>query len=864
MFGLSDALQQPTSQAWSDVPAVGGVVADRACKKFLHYRSLGDDVGEWALDEAVLNASESFRAFGIFFQTHRLAHTHTDPERLLRYWRCLWLSGDFVPLAKWATAMPMAEQSGVSTEGTLLYREIPPMPDWIPSGTTPLAALFLCAKVSGPVLQALRTRLYEQTKSKTPTHRSRRLAWSFLGIKAMMPAMWVDKVGASLRDHADLLGQPPGPLPARHERLVRLVAHSITRLCYPTPATTLKTLPRPKLSSSAGWVKTFDVEARRWRTMEGTRSAQYTALGGCCALELTHMFYTPWTGVREIREIPYQFCPHEWDFTPDVSIVALQEPFKIRTITLADGPMTAVGSTLQKSWHSTMRQLKPFQLIGGKDVATTVAETFRFDDTPFVSGDFSAATDRVNLNATRAAYEELTRPLALDPLLSQRLLTGLTKANLLYGKTLDGFKKKVPDALLESVPLPPDTVQANGQLMGNILSFPILCIINLAGYLCAQETHGREHGPNPVSELLTMATKRGYLERSDLDSLPVLINGDDILFKADPTLYQAWRDALPGYGFKLSVGKNYLSPDFFTVNSELYTPGTHVHPLGGYEVNKCERPWWGAFLPDFVRMRNQIKRFNGLDVLSSDMRKVLVCVQADLRASVPPSDWPMVNKLWMRQMKDATVLDPYSGLNWYLPQEQGGMGLDSSGMEIGTVTYAQKKLAVKMCLAPHQVPPGFGAEGTLLSTIQEKTLADLQNSCMVLGEPFKGPLVSKDARTYVLPVMSSLPTLNSRIIVQGGDDVKLEIRYHLHETVNSMVTRSPVLDKWLDFHLDGVRIEETTVKRRVSKWLQWGCRISDKTVDLLYPKLQLMSALRASCRSVLVTAQEMLSAGMLL
>jgi len=82
--------------------------------------------------------------------------------------------------------------------------------------------------------------------------------------------------------------------------------------------------------------------------------------------------------------------------------------------------------------------------------------------------------------------------------------------------------------------------------MGSPLSFPILC---LANYSCWYSIYGKGH---------------------DVNEDPVLINGDDILFSSDPEDYHLWEMALSLYGFEKSVGKNYVDPRFFMINSELF------------------------------------------------------------------------------------------------------------------------------------------------------------------------------------------------------------------------------------------------------------------------------------------------------
>ena len=118
---------------------------------------------------------------------------------------------------------------------------------------------------------------------------------------------------------------------------------------------------------------------------------------------------------------------------------------------------------------------------------------------------------------------------------------------MLYEQLLLHYPKDGPTA----------TLQTDGQLMGSNLSFPILCVINLIGYWTTLEEYtGLRFEPN---------------------CLPVLVNGDDILFRIpkprpdDPhTFYELWNKNITLFGFELSVGKNYIHDRVFTVNSECW------------------------------------------------------------------------------------------------------------------------------------------------------------------------------------------------------------------------------------------------------------------------------------------------------
>jgi hypothetical protein len=140
--------------------------------------------------------------------------------------------------------------------------------------------------------------------------------------------------------------------------------------------------------------------------------------------------------------------------------------------------------------------------------------------------------------------------------------------------------------------------QLNGQLMGSILSFPILCIVNLLIYW------------------LTLEQFTGL--SFSAEQLPVRVNGDDILFRATPEMYAIWQSKLPIAGFKLSVGKNYIHPSIFTINSQCFTMKCRPYagprtPLSGIDFQETLYMNVGLLIgsPDQTKDRtNTIKPIN--------------------------------------------------------------------------------------------------------------------------------------------------------------------------------------------------------------------------------------------------------------
>ena len=116
--------------------------------------------------------------------------------------------------------------------------------------------------------------------------------------------------------------------------------------------------------------------------------------------------------------------------------------------------------------------------------------------------------------------------------------------------TPTGIYRNLKWKSIEDSPIP----QTNGQLMGNILSFPILCVANYAAFHLSVEKY---MGLNlPVDFVMK--------------KFPSQINGDDILFRSNERHYPIWKKQVADFGFKLSLGKNFCHPSMFQINSQLF------------------------------------------------------------------------------------------------------------------------------------------------------------------------------------------------------------------------------------------------------------------------------------------------------
>lgn len=233
-----------------------------------------------------------------------------------------------------------------------------------------------------------------------------------------------------------------------------------------------------------------------------------------------------------------------YESLPVCRVAAILEPLKVRLVTAMDAMGTHIARPLQKAMHSYLKTFPQFQLIG-ETVTEDLIQFFNHQHflTPgakrsdrFVSGDFSAATDGIDIRATKIALEVILSKLKHGNKEFRHQLT-----RILYEQIIT----YPVDSGVEPV------VQKNGQLMGSVLSFPILCVINLFAYIQAH--------PNADKIVRSIQLIR---------SLAVRINGDDILFRCSDEFYERWKHQISLVGFSLSLGKNFIHYRFLTINSQ--------------------------------------------------------------------------------------------------------------------------------------------------------------------------------------------------------------------------------------------------------------------------------------------------------
>jgi hypothetical protein len=223
-----------------------------------------------------------------------------------------------------------------------------------------------------------------------------------------------------------------------------------------------------------------------------------------------------------------------WDSPLSCEIRGVVEPLKVRVISKGESLPYYSQKDLQKILHDQMREMSCFRLLDKPFSATHLFDLRKKEShgLKWFSVDYSAATDGLSWTFSSRILRVLLAHQSDDVL--NRALRVLGPHHLYYPKAKGGRERR--------------GLQSNGQLMGSILSFPILCLANLAVYLIVNSIRHRD-----------------WTDKERLES--VLINGDDMLYCAPENLWDRHVKVSGDLGLKMSVGKAYLHDRYANVNS---------------------------------------------------------------------------------------------------------------------------------------------------------------------------------------------------------------------------------------------------------------------------------------------------------
>jgi len=190
--------------------------------------------------------------------------------------------------------------------------------------------------------------------------------------------------------------------------------------------------------------------------------------------------------------------------------------------------------------HLCTRRASP--IVRGQPLPSTFSSFPSSDkDTYVFSGDYEASTDNLSSLHSLEILRELRKTSISIPDQIWELAFASMTGTISY---MDSHGRKHTSN------------QLTGQLMGNYLSFPLLCISNVATLFLA---FGHVEAWRMINQGL------------------VRINGDDIVFVSTLERGRQWKSCLPKSGFVINDTKTSVHRYLFTLNSRLFRRGSkHV------------------------------------------------------------------------------------------------------------------------------------------------------------------------------------------------------------------------------------------------------------------------------------------------
>lgn len=339
----------------------------------------------------------------------------------------------------------------------------------------------------------------------------------------------------------------------------------------------------------------------------------------------------------------------DWPVGHRVKAVVLLEPAKVRIISKMCGFSATALQPLQGMLLSDWKD-SSYSTMRDEDLTPRVQEIHENSMFPmWVSGDYEAATDLINSQATMTVIQHLQD--------SGYPNVDLAKMTL-FSKVIEYPKIRADGCLTKDVQLPP-VLSQNGQLMGHPLSFPILCVINLAVYrLSLRRWRDIMLMKYPEKEFQIWTMYKVSITQ-------VIVNGDDILFKSDDLLYQLFLQTSQEFGLKPSIGKNYYSPDCCMINSQIFK-------FDGSKMTRREylnqRFVYGTDVKKGMResqspVKGEVEGANPVD-LAGGLNKMFYHLPWTREIL------PTIMRRWSSQWSTARFQP-----NWFLPIELGGLGI---------------------------------------------------------------------------------------------------------------------------------------------------------------------------------------------
>lgn len=283
---------------------------------------------------------------------------------------------------------------------------------------------------------------------------------------------------------------------------------------------------------------------------------------------------------QELADI-FKTAAREFYYNPRslrAEICAVLEPLKVRTISKGEAVYYTMAKRFQKALHGVMRRRPEFRLIGRPlcptdlmDIRSNFENVYgrvETEDSFWLSVDYSAATDGLSATLSSSIMNRILEYSGIS--LLQKEYAAVIRQTLLPHKiSYPMFNGKVVSdnevlAAVEAADYPyrlehskvkgwehywkiPSVQQINGQLMGSITSFPILCLANLGLYLWVRSLTRNQNLKNMLKT--------------------VLINGDDMLYEGSEEEFELHELLGERIGLRQAPGKSYVHKTYANMNS---------------------------------------------------------------------------------------------------------------------------------------------------------------------------------------------------------------------------------------------------------------------------------------------------------
>lgn len=348
------------------------------------------------------------------------------------------------------------------------------------------------------------------------------------------------------------------------------------------------------------------------------------------------------------------------------------EALKVRVISKGSGAAAHYLKPMQNALWGYLRDFPQFRIDKPIELSDLDVIGRLEDDEKFLSIDYEDSTNNLHQRWSKIATELIIEENNVDPIAAE-----MWRSTLYGGKVGCGILPTTPSGGILDSPLNASdeksyfaatvpAAQVRGQLMGNIMSFPILCLAN--GFVC----------------WCTRMVSTGMYQEPLCD---YIVNGDDAVLRCTTRGYAFTEALAKAMGVPLSIGKVYFSRHFFDINSEVYT-----------RRDFSGRPWMGprhkyqsclqmapAHYFDIVPYVHsgllECKTRTG----EADLLEIVDCfsnsfsvggVQNRLLIRCPPQlETAVMKAFYQKVMLNSTFHRYLRNRSWYLPPCLGGLGL---------------------------------------------------------------------------------------------------------------------------------------------------------------------------------------------